>query len=210
MPYGFNEDKSKYELDLNEIERGVEGVILNRLYPVGSIYMTTDNFFDPETSFPGTSWEKVQGRFLLGTSGDELSEATGGNSQITLNSSQCAVPEHTHPITTSTFGLKAPHSHKQNDYTLGAAYSGQTKAANGSLLTTYLCKKAYAQDGTFAIYNSVRYNASTKKKVPLYTDSASPAFTMSGGTAKNTAKNASSPVSIMPPYYKVHIWRRTA
>lgn len=39
--------------------------IFNQIYPVGSIYTTTDSAFDPNVSFGGT-WEQIEsGRFLM-------------------------------------------------------------------------------------------------------------------------------------------------
>lgn len=44
------------------------------IYPVGCIFTTTDDKFDPNIAFEGTSWERLpEGRFL------ESSHSGGGN-----------------------------------------------------------------------------------------------------------------------------------
>lgn len=70
MAYGFNNDKSKVEL-------------LDFFYPVGSIYQTSDNTFDPNVVWGGT-WEKVQGRFLLGSSNKYSIGTTGGSADAVV------------------------------------------------------------------------------------------------------------------------------
>ena len=62
------------------------------MYPVGSIYLSADANFDPNTAFGGT-WQKIENRFLLG-SGSRAVGATGGEENVTLNINQ--IPSHTH------------------------------------------------------------------------------------------------------------------
>ena len=52
------------------------GNMLNKIYPVGSIYMSVNNT-NPTSLFGGT-WEQLKDRFLLGV-GDTYSEGEGGN-----------------------------------------------------------------------------------------------------------------------------------
>ena len=67
--------------------------------PVGGIFITklTDN---PAVRYPGTTWEKLEGRFLYGTSGQEESGATGGSSSVVLSVEN--MPAHTHALTAKT------------------------------------------------------------------------------------------------------------
>ena len=41
--------------------------MLNTVFPVGKVYITTDNV-SPSALYGGT-WERIEGRFLLGVSG---------------------------------------------------------------------------------------------------------------------------------------------
>lgn len=61
-------------------------------YPIGSVYMTTDAAFNPNSAWGGT-WVKIENRFLLG-SGTKAVGAQGGEENVTLNTSQ--MPYHSH------------------------------------------------------------------------------------------------------------------
>lgn len=50
---------------------------------MGDIYLTT-NSTNPSSIFLGTTWQKIEGRFLLGTSGSGASKATGGSNAKTI------------------------------------------------------------------------------------------------------------------------------
>lgn len=52
-------------------------------FPVNSLYLSLDNS-NPATLFLGTTWQKQEGRFLLGSSGSYALGSTGGNATITL------------------------------------------------------------------------------------------------------------------------------
>lgn len=69
--------------------------IIDIVYPVGSIYMSV-NAADPSKLFSGTSWEKLEGRFLLGSSSTYTNGSTGGEATHTLTFSE--MPTHRHSI----------------------------------------------------------------------------------------------------------------
>lgn len=69
--------------------------IIDIVYPVGSIYMSV-NAADPSKLFSGTAWEKLEGRFLLGSSSTYANGATGGEATHTLTTDE--MPEHRHSI----------------------------------------------------------------------------------------------------------------
>lgn len=69
--------------------------IIDIVYPVGSIYMSV-NAADPSKLFSGTSWEKLEGRFLLGSSSTYANGATGGEETHALTTDE--MPEHRHSI----------------------------------------------------------------------------------------------------------------
>ena len=52
------------------------------------------NAADPSNLFSGTSWEKLEGRFLLGSSSTYTNGATGGEATHTLAYDE--MPKHTH------------------------------------------------------------------------------------------------------------------
>lgn len=62
------------------------------MYPIGSIYMSVEST-DP-TTFIGGTWERLQDRFLLGTSNTYANGATGGEATHILTIDE--TPAHTH------------------------------------------------------------------------------------------------------------------
>ena len=69
--------------------------LIDIVYPIGSIYMSV-NAADPSTLFSGTSWEKLEGRFLLGSNSTYRPGSTGGEATHTLTQNE--MPKHTHPM----------------------------------------------------------------------------------------------------------------
>lgn len=56
----------------------INGVsILDIIYPIGSIYETMDESFNPVTSFGGT-WERIKGKVLVGVDEDDSSFSSSG------------------------------------------------------------------------------------------------------------------------------------
>lgn len=73
--------------------RALSTLILEAVYPVGSIYMSV-NSTSPATLFGGT-WEAIQGKFLLGAYGNTYKAGTtGGEATHTLTANE--MPEHAH------------------------------------------------------------------------------------------------------------------
>lgn len=66
--------------------------IVNLVYPVGSIYMST-NLVSPETLFGGT-WERIQDRFLLAAGDTYDAGTTGGEATHILTIGE--MPGHRH------------------------------------------------------------------------------------------------------------------
>lgn len=67
--------------------------IFNTIYPVGAVYITFDTA-NPSTIFGGT-WEKVEGKFLLGSSSSHALNSTGGEETHTLSESEMPIHSHT-------------------------------------------------------------------------------------------------------------------
>ena len=63
--------------------------IVDLIYPIGSIYITTDSSKTPTTLFPGTTWEQITDRFLWCSS---TAGETGGSKKITVEQ----LPAHSH------------------------------------------------------------------------------------------------------------------
>ena len=68
--------------------------VIDTVYPVGSLYWTGNQNFDPNVSFGGT-WVQIKDRFVLAC-GDTYTSvgAIGGSKTVTLTEQQ--IPNHTH------------------------------------------------------------------------------------------------------------------
>lgn len=79
------------------LEQLVGNYILDKFYPIGSIYTST-NDVNPSLTMGGT-WERLEGRFLLGAGGPYKAGATGGEATVRLTADQ--MPIHNHIMTVS-------------------------------------------------------------------------------------------------------------
>lgn len=75
--------------------------IIDIVYPVGSIYMSV-NAADPSKLFSSTSWEKLEGRFLLGSNSTYTNGSTGGEATHTLTANE--MPKHVHYMASGNGG----------------------------------------------------------------------------------------------------------
>lgn len=79
----------------NKINEQVLGMV-NTIYPIGSIYVSTSST-DPSKLFVNTTWERIQGKFLLGADNTYTAGSVGGEASVTLKESQ--IPSHKHTLT---------------------------------------------------------------------------------------------------------------
>ena len=70
-------------------------LLLDFIYPVGSIYTTTNDSFDPAARFGGT-WKKLSGVFLYANESGMSSKSTGGEKTHTLTTAE--MPKHGHSL----------------------------------------------------------------------------------------------------------------
>ena len=80
-------------------------------YKVGDIYVTT-NTANPADLWSGTSWEKIEGRFLKATNSEENPKTMGGSNSKTLTVAN--IPSHNHSI---WIGENGYHTHVQDAHT---------------------------------------------------------------------------------------------
>ena len=113
----INNLKSKVTNGINEINSNVDiisdnlsgltsefssfqsqvSMMFESIYPVGSIYMNTSDNTNPGTLFGFGTWEKIEGRFLLGSSSSHQIGVTGGEETHTLTTDE--LPSHDHTMT---------------------------------------------------------------------------------------------------------------
>lgn len=148
-------------------------------FPVNSLYLSLGSE-NPSTLWLGTTWQKQEGRFLLGSSSSYALGSTGGASTIKLAIAN--LPSHTHSAST------AAHTHTQPTHT--------------HTVTTLYDLADGNKGGWTSGNNDVAEKTSiTSASGGNTTGSASP-VTSIGSTGNGTA------FSIMPPYLVVNIWKR--
>ena len=168
------------------------GVTLGSVYPVGSIYISVNDNFNPNDVFPGTWVSFGKGRTLVGvdTSDPEFqsSEDTGGEKMHTLTVDE--LPEHNHDVTVESKELKGSvwNFVGQNaNYGPGNSTSGVfSKGGDGTCFYPSSTGKATGINDGFAMDATHNHTAS--------------ASNTGSGMAHNN----------MPPYITVYMWKRTA
>ena len=156
-------------------------------YAVGEILLTT-NSENPATKYLGTTWQKIEGRFLLGTSGSGASKATGGSNSKTI--AQANLPNV--KLTVNSFSLSRG---TQN-----------ITASNGSIgYQSITSSGAYVKNTTIIGYingesNGVVYiNFDASKSWTGSTNSVAP---------QTSALGSGSALDVTPAYYTCHMWLR--
>ena len=148
-------------------------------FPVNSLYLSLGSE-NPSTLWLGTTWQKQEGRFLLGSSSSYSLGTTGGASTIKLTVDN--LPSHTHSATTAAHTHTQPaHIHTYERY----------RILDGDVVVT----------GYNSGNNGRRATINTSSAGGETTGSASP-VTSIGSTGNGTA------FSILPPYLVVNIWKR--
>lgn len=89
----------------NGVEYGVGGqTLIDKIYPVGSIYISTSASFNPQTAWGGTWKKTADGRCLIGANDTYKLGSTGGSETHT----------HTTQNHTLTVNEMPPHNHNNN------------------------------------------------------------------------------------------------
>ena len=89
-------------------------------YLVGDVYITTGNH-SPSTVWPGTSWQAIEGKFLVGANADYTGGSTGGSATHSHTTGDCTlttnqIPSHNHSVGAHAHGLNS-HTHSLQSHT---------------------------------------------------------------------------------------------
>lgn len=202
----------------------VKAFILDKVYPVGTIYITKDGSFNPNNALGGT-WSLIHDRFLVGAGNAyELGE-TGGSSYVTLTVNN--LPSHTHTFTgtstntsvennghyhsimptgtvVSVAGSAGEHSHSYSKKTLG---SRSTFVTGGEKI--YPVESASLSD-TSSNGNHTHTITSTFKGIQTYSgeNQTSHVHTIAA-KGVNSSTGGGERFFTRPPYRAVNMWVRT-
>ena len=92
--------KSTYMSDGATVEDVIKSLSLDKIYPIGSIYLSVSSV-NPAQLFNFGEWEQIKDVFLLGASNTYSVGSTGGESSHTLSVNE--IPSHYH--TTHGIGI---------------------------------------------------------------------------------------------------------
>lgn len=176
---------TKLSLDVDSIMGAIKNQLYEKVYPVGSVYMTSDDNFNPEAVFGGT-WHHVTDDVYLKAvmSGGG---STGGSTDHVITSSN--LPPHVH-------GMKHTHNVSSKGYYAIATQKVWQFETFGGKFTDHSAKYKVPM-----VRTATSSSPSGEQRDCKTTGSASITDTGTGSFA-NAAYH--------PGYYGVHIWERRA
>ena len=216
----------------------IMGSVFNAIYPVGSIYIST-NSASPSTLFGGT-WTQIKDRFLLSAGDTYTAGGTGGEAEHTLSTTELPSHAHTggahtHAGGSHTHGLNG-HTHTIPALSGSAASNGSHSHAMGSGSNAYyvagtqqMLQGVAGQASNLSGFLSQMYAIfSSTQSAGAHTHTVSTNASTTGGNSGNTAGASSYNTGAvngtyssgntggggahnnMPPYLAVYVWKRVA
>lgn len=179
------------------LEDYVTKQILNKAYPIGSIYITLVNTNPSETI--GGEWRRVaEGRCLVGVSAERniTLRKTGGSITTTLNESNIPAHDHSVNISGSTSGV-GDHSHNTSDE------SSYTRTVDYNFRGMYA--KYYGSTDSDRRNQTTYYANETVNRTTNGAGGHSHTVNVSGNTSR---VGSGAPVNIENPYLGVYMWER--
>lgn len=165
-------------------------------YAIGDIYLTTLST-NPATKYLGTTWQKIEGRFLLGTSGSGASKAAGGSNSKTIaqaNLPNIKLSVNSFSLSRGTMDITGSVG-MQNDIGLITSGGEDTLPTGAFTKGTRRSNRinGYSGTGTYDIKLEASRNWTGT------TSSASP---------QTSALGSGQALDITPSYYTCHMWLR--
>lgn len=176
---------TKLSLDVDSIMGAIKDQLYEKVYPVGSVYMTSDDNFNPEEVFGGT-WHHVTDDVYLKAvmSGGG---STGGSTDHVITSSN--LPPHVH-------GMRHTHNVSSKGYYAIATQKTWQFETFGGKFTD----------------NSARYKVPMVRTATSSSPSGEQRDCKTTGSASitDTGTGSFENTAYHPGYYGVHIWERRA
>lgn len=176
---------TKLSLDVDSIMGAIKDQLYEKVYPVGSVYMTSDDNFNPEEVFGGT-WHHVTDDVYLKAvmSGGG---STGGSTDHVITSSN--LPPHVH-------GMRHTHNvSSKGYYAIATQKVWQFETFGGKFVD-----------------NSARYKVPMVRTATSSSPSGEQRDCKTTGSASitDTGTGSFANAAYHPGYYGVHIWERMA
>lgn len=175
---------------------------IDAIYPIGSIYISV-NSTNPSILFGGT-WEQIENTFLLAAGSTYTAGNTGGNSTITLQTTN--LPPHTHNLSSHYHNVPS-NTGTANNGGNSFWWSVMSYGDNVALPGQSAHWKNWNSPGggsTFGSHEGTAVLNHTHSVTVNSINSKGPSNNTSGSTGSGTA------ISIMPPYLAVYMWKRIA
>lgn len=106
---------------------GVSSNIVDLILPVGSVITNSKQDFDPNIVYPGTVWQRIKGKVIVGVDESDTDFATanktGGEKKHTLTTAELASHTHTQAAHTHSVGAHA-HGLNSHVHSVGAHAHG--------------------------------------------------------------------------------------
>lgn len=194
-------------------ERSVKQLI-DIIYPVGTYYETTNNNFNPNTAWAGTTWTKItDGRVLIAGGGDYTVGSNYGEKTHKITTSEMPVHKHT-----ATAASNGDHTHGPGTYKI----TGKIKTNDDNEAFTYADN--WTNTGALSIGDRITEHASvegtgTGSAYNSLSLTADKDHGWSGASASNGAHShtvtvgntgSGTAMSLVQPSKAVARWLRTA
>lgn len=176
---------TKLSLDVDSIMGAIKDQLYEKVYPVGSVYMTSDDNFNPEEVFGGTWHHVTEDVYLKAVMSGGGS--TGGSTDHVITSSN--LPPHVH-------GMKHTHNVSSKGYYAIATQKVWQFETFGGKFTD----------------NSARYKVPMVRTATSSSPSGEQRDCKTTGSASitDTGTGSFENAAYHPGYYGVHIWERRA
>lgn len=176
---------TKLSLDVDSIMGAIKDQLYEKVYPVGSVYMTNDDNFNPAEVFGGTWHHVTEDVYLKAVMSGGGS--TGGSTDHVITSSN--LPPHVH-------GMKHTHNVSSKGYYAIATQKTWQFETFGGKFTD----------------NSARYKVPMVRTATSSSPSGEQRDCKTTGSASisDTGTGSFANTAYHPGYYGVHIWERRA
>lgn len=149
--------------------------------------------------YGGTTWQRIQDRYLVAAGSNHTVDTTGGSSTVTLTTDN--LPSHSHSYTNTIVGStkltinQIPSHHHFNEST-----PTKNLVVGGNALDVY---------GYSGIGATESQGIQWGKGVWPEGDSASHTHSLNTTTDSTTSTGSGTSVNVLNPYYVVYTWTRT-